>query len=79
MPFNDPGAIATDVCLGTLTSSIVRTGTVNTAVLGSYTLRYDVSDGTKTASVSPISVMANRKMEDTWPRSWFGKMICNDA
>jgi choice-of-anchor A domain-containing protein len=59
MPFNDPGAIATDVCLGPITSSIVRTGTVNTAVPGSYTLRYDVSDGSNAAAPRTRTVIVS--------------------
>ncbi|HYH99622.1 DUF5011 domain-containing protein, partial [Hyalangium sp.] len=43
--FVDPGATATDSCSGTLTSAIVKTGTVNTSVAGTYTLRYTVQDG----------------------------------
>ncbi|WP_224369159.1 immunoglobulin-like domain-containing protein [Hyalangium versicolor] len=42
--FNDPGATAIDQCYGNLTSQIVKTGTVNTATLGSYTVRYNVKD-----------------------------------
>jgi large repetitive protein len=59
LPFNDPGAIASDVCLGPITSSIVRTGTVNTAVLGSYSLRYDVSDGTNAAAPKTRTVIVS--------------------
>lgn len=56
--FNDPGATAADTCAGNLTSSITRTGTVNTAEPGEYTLHYDVSDdsghaaGRKTRTVT---------------------------
>ncbi|HYI03220.1 immunoglobulin-like domain-containing protein [Hyalangium sp.] len=50
LAFNDPGAMATDTCIGPMTSSIVRTGSVNTAVIGSYMLRYDVSDGYNSAA-----------------------------
>src|SRR5207253_813751 len=32
--FTDPGAIASDICAGNLTSAIVRTGSVNTSALG---------------------------------------------
>jgi hypothetical protein len=42
--FVDPGATATDAVDGDLTSAISVTGTVNTNVLGSYTLTYAVSD-----------------------------------
>ncbi|HEX8701755.1 MAG TPA: immunoglobulin-like domain-containing protein [Myxococcaceae bacterium] len=40
----DPGASASDVCAGTLTSAIVKSGAVNVKVPGSYSLTYDVSD-----------------------------------
>ncbi|KGL62071.1 immunoglobulin-like domain-containing protein [Polaribacter sp. Hel1_85] len=42
--YNDQGATATDNVDGNLTSSIVTTGTVNTNVVGSYTINYNVSD-----------------------------------
>lgn len=42
--FTDPGATATDNVDGNLTSSIVRTGTVNTSKAGTYYLYYDVKD-----------------------------------
>ncbi|KFE63936.1 immunoglobulin-like domain-containing protein [Hyalangium minutum] len=48
--FNDPGALATDVCLGVLNSAIVRTGTVNPNVVGNYPLVYNVSDGRNAAT-----------------------------
>ena len=43
--FTDPGATATDVVAGTLTAQIHVTGSVNTAVVGTYSLTYAVSDG----------------------------------
>jgi alpha-tubulin suppressor-like RCC1 family protein len=42
--FVDPGATANDVCAGNLTGSILVSGSVNTAVPGTYTLLYAVSD-----------------------------------
>jgi G3E family GTPase len=36
---------ATDNIDGNLSSSVVKTGTVNTAVLGTYYVRYNVTDG----------------------------------
>ncbi|MCG3150118.1 MAG: hypothetical protein PCFJNLEI_03596 [Verrucomicrobiae bacterium] len=42
--FSDPGATASDICAGTLTGSIVVTGTVNTSAVGTYTLYYNVAD-----------------------------------
>lgn len=40
----DPGATATDNVDGNITSRIVRTGSVNAATVGAYTLIYNVSD-----------------------------------
>lgn len=42
--FVDPGATAADGCAGNLTSSILVTGSVNTDVVGFYSLTYTVSD-----------------------------------
>ena len=62
--FTDPGATATDNIDGNLTSSIVVTGSVNTATAGTYTLNYNVSDAagnaatqvTRTVNVNPPTV-----------------------
>jgi GH35 family endo-1,4-beta-xylanase len=43
--FTDPGATATDNYYGNLTSSIVKTGTVDTSRIGTYKLYYNVTDG----------------------------------
>jgi uncharacterized repeat protein (TIGR01451 family) len=60
--FTDPGATASDGCAGNLTSAIVVTGSVNTNVVGFYTLTYTVSDPsghsdtkTMTVEVSPYN------------------------
>ncbi len=42
--FSDPGFTATDDSDGDITSSVVVTGTVNTAIIGSYSLNYNVAD-----------------------------------
>ncbi|PHR70071.1 MAG: peptidase S8 [Lutibacter sp.] len=42
--YTDQGATATDNVDGNLTSSIVTTGSVNTAVANTYTINYNVSD-----------------------------------
>ncbi|MBS3914062.1 MAG: DUF5011 domain-containing protein, partial [Bacteroidetes bacterium] len=42
--FNDPGAVATDLVDGNLTTAIIVSGSVDPAVVGSYTLTYTVSD-----------------------------------
>ena len=48
--FTDPGATASDDRDGNITSRIRVTGAVNTAVVGSYVLRYDVSDAAGNAA-----------------------------
>jgi choice-of-anchor A domain-containing protein len=52
--YTDPGARANDVCDGDLTGAIVRTGTVNASVLGSYPLTYNVTDP-QGQSAAPVS------------------------
>jgi cytochrome c peroxidase len=42
--FNDPGATAADDIDGNLTGSITKSGSVNTASVGSYALSYNVND-----------------------------------
>ncbi len=42
--FTDPGATAADAEDGNITDDIVKTGTVNTAQVGNYTIRYNVTD-----------------------------------
>ncbi|HVG57833.1 MAG TPA: immunoglobulin-like domain-containing protein [Hyalangium sp.] len=69
-PFAEPGATASDLCAGDLTARIIRTGAVNPAVLGSYTLTYSVSDP------SNNTVTRTRKVNvaDTQPPS----IVCPD-
>lgn len=43
-PYTDKGATANDNLDGNITSKIVKAGTVNTAVAGTYTITYDVTD-----------------------------------
>ena len=43
-PFVDPGATATDLEDGDLTSAIVKTGTANASTTGTYILTYVVKD-----------------------------------
>src|SRR5437667_11830155 len=56
-PFTDPGATAFDACEGDLTASIVRTGTVNTAAPGSYTLNYTVTDSNGNTATTNRTVL----------------------
>ena len=61
--YNDAGATATDNIDGNITSSIVTVNPVNTAVVGTYTVTYNVSDAsgnaatqkTRTVNVVPIA------------------------
>jgi len=48
--YTEQGATATDNIDGNLTSSIVTTGTVNTAAAGTYTVNYNVSDAAGNAA-----------------------------
>jgi choice-of-anchor A domain-containing protein len=57
-PYTDPGAIANDACFGDVTSRIVRTGSVNNNVPGSYGLVYNVSDPAGQAA-PPVSRTVN--------------------
>lgn len=53
-PFTDPGATASDDRDGNITARIVRTGSVNTATAGTYTLRYEVQDAAGNAA-TPVT------------------------
>jgi hypothetical protein len=48
--FTDPGATAQDNVDGNISAAIVKTGSVNTAVAGSYVLRYNVRDAAGNAA-----------------------------
>ena len=60
--YTDAGATATDNSDGDLTSSIVTVSTVNTAIVGSYTVTYNVSD---TAGNAATQVTRTVNVEDT--------------
>ncbi len=49
--YTDSGATATDTCAGNLTGAIVVTNPVNTQVLGTYTVRYNVKDPANNSAV----------------------------
>jgi len=55
--FVDPGPTASDACEGDLTASILRTGTVNTAVPGHYELFYAVTDSSGNTSTTNRTVL----------------------
>lgn len=54
--FNDPGAVATDAVDGNLTTAIVVTGSVNTSVVGNYTLTYTVKDAQGNTAITNRTV-----------------------
>jgi hypothetical protein len=62
--FSDPGATATDNNDGDLTSSIVTSGTVNTSVIGSYSIDYDVSDSTGNDAITKTRTVIVRDTTD---------------
>ncbi|MBT6208890.1 MAG: tandem-95 repeat protein, partial [Woeseia sp.] len=59
--FSDPGVLAVDNIDGDISSSVIATGTVNTALVGSYTVTYNITDSagnpalpiTRTVNVTP--------------------------
>ena len=74
--FVDPGATATDLCAGNLTSAIVKTGSVNTSVVGTYTLTYKVTDAaglsatvTRTVTVADAcnTTVTVKPVQQIWP------------
>ena len=52
--YADPGYTATDDYDGDLTGSVVVTGTVDAAKIGTYTIYYDVSDGSGNAAIQQV-------------------------
>lgn len=78
--FTDPGATASDIEDGNISSQIVMTGTVNTLITGTYTLTYNVTDSgglpaatvTRTVVVNPAScdpTLAGSASTSDWPNS----------
>jgi VCBS repeat-containing protein len=57
-PFTDPGATAMDAVDGDLSSRIVTSGSVNTTLLGTYTLTYSVADLSGNAA-TPVTRTVN--------------------
>ena len=54
--YTEAGATASDIKDGDVTSSIVTTGSVNTAVLGAYTITYTVEDATGNIGIATRTV-----------------------
>jgi hypothetical protein len=74
--YADPGATAADDCGGDLTSAVTSTSTVDTAIVGSYTVDYDVTDastvtGTASRTVSVVDttppVITLKPAIELWP------------
>lgn len=67
--YTELGAKATDAKDGDLTSKIITTGSVNTAVAGTYTITYTVSDssGNVTKSTRTVNVVASTPTTPTTP------------
>jgi hypothetical protein len=61
--YNEPGAVASDLVDGNLSSSIKISGSVNTSTVGSYTLTYDVMDaqGNSATAKRTINVVDTKK------------------
>lgn len=64
--YNDQGAVAFDLEDGNITSDIITTGTVNTAVVGTYVITYTVTDSgglsastTRNVIVNPVDCTSN--------------------
>ncbi len=66
--YTDPGATAHDAEDGDITSHIVVAGTVNTTVVGAYTLTYNVADS-KGLSAHPVTRTVNVVPEASTPVS----------
>ena len=66
--FNDPGAIASDDVDGDITVNIIASGSVNIAVVGTYTLGYNVSDaGGNAATTVTRTVTVSAPVDTTAP------------
>jgi alpha-tubulin suppressor-like RCC1 family protein len=69
-PFTDPGATATDLCAGDLTSSIGITDTVNASLPGNYTNTYTVTDFSgNTAQITRTILVVEVPLATTLPAS----------
>ncbi len=66
--FTDPGATATDNVDGNITSKILKTGSVNTGTVGTYTLSYNVTDNAGNAATTVTrSVIVTAPADTTKP------------
>jgi hypothetical protein len=62
-PFTDPGATAADLCDGSLTSAITRSGQVDAHTVGNYAVQYQVHDRAGLAATATRAV----SVADTTP------------
>ncbi|MDZ4757635.1 MAG: DUF5011 domain-containing protein [Bacteroidota bacterium] len=60
--YNDPGVIAYDSVDGNISNNVVRTGTANIAVLGTYQYQYTVADktGNQSATIARDVIVVDR-------------------
>ena len=63
--YTEQGATATDNVDGSLTSSIVISGSVNTASAGTYTITYSVSDAANNSASTTRTVIVSEPAADT--------------
>ena len=75
--YTDTGVTASDNINGNITTSIVKTGTVNTSLAGTYTLTYNVTDLTgNNASQSTRTVTVNPRTEYRYRDSYQSCSTC---
>lgn len=65
--YTDAGATATDVEDGNLTTSIIATNTVNTAVAGTYTVTYNVTDSSGATATPVVRTVIVQEPQATAP------------
>src|SRR3990167_7595353 len=66
-PYSDAGAAALDTVDGDITSSIVTVNTVDTSVIGNYTVSYNVSDAAGNAAIEVVRSVEVVVAPDTTP------------
>ncbi len=65
--YTDAGATAMDQCAGDLSAAIVTANSVNTTVLGSYRVTYDVNDGNGNSAVQAVRTVNVVSVDTTAP------------
>ncbi len=76
--YTDAGATATDNVDGNITSRITTSGTVNTAVIGTYTITYSVSDtaGNSATATRTVNVVA-KSSSNKWKTNTNVNVVSN--